>query len=186
MKALKKLALLTALSLVGAAVMAVSAAATIVTGPNQTVYVGEIGARSTAAVFDMAGQRVTCRSTTTGSVNGNTYTGTLSTLTFANCTGPFSSPCTVTVSGLPRTVTLTKASDTLTVSGPITVTITCLNKAFICTVSAASATLQVISGKPARLVANRVPLRRVGGNCSEPITWDATYTITNPTTLHHL
>jgi hypothetical protein len=184
MKALKKLALLTALSLVGAAVMAVSAAATIVTGPNQTVYIGKVGATSSAAVLDAAGQRVTCRSTSTGSVNGNTYTGTINTLTFSNCTGPFGVSCTATASGFPRTVTLTKDTDTMTVSGPITATIIC--GVFTCTVSAASATLRVVSGKPARLIAQNVPLRRVGGSCSEPITWNATYTITNPTTLHHL
>jgi hypothetical protein len=159
-----------------------------------------VSASSTSAVLTTSGglvnPTVTCKksstggeTTTTGGV-GTTVNGSLSSLTFSECTHNLASPpentCTATAVNLPYL-----AKGTATGGGNGTLKVESGGKGNpgakveckglpTCTYSAASVTLDVTGGNPATVVANKEALSGGAFPCPPNAQWTATYTVNAP------
>jgi hypothetical protein len=136
------------------------------------------------------------KTTTTGS-NKTNVEGTIDSLTFTSCTlttppflGGGTHSCTVSSINTPYKAVVADLGATkgsMTVTGTPGAKVDCGASVLRCQFTSSSVTLDVNSGNPATVVADKEPLIRTvyeGGICPSESAWDATYTVTAPKPLY--
>lgn len=165
--------------------------------PSGTKIESKLKAGATALLTNNI-TNVTCKkSTVTGSTTSTgssteTVLGTISALTFTECTNSFGENCTASAINLPykgeihTTEAASNGNGKLTVSssgkGNPGATVVC-GALINCTFTTALATLHVAGGNPAVATASKISLLRSGGFCPKEAFWDAEYEVTTPKPL---
>jgi hypothetical protein len=109
--------------------------------------------------------------------------GSVTALTFTNCTGSCTGATAVNLpyhahgTAVPQTVTVTSGGT----GNPGATLTNCLGLGVSCTFTTASAVLNFDGGTPGSLTANGIPLTRTSGLCPATGSWTAQYDVTNHT-----
>lgn len=154
-------------------------------GSGHTPYSGSIVAKlvpGTSAVLEGT-LKVSCSESEVAGTTNSAGEGKLTSVTFKKC-----SNCpTVTSENLPWTAKATGSggNGTMTVFNPRVLLQGCFFGAATCRATATEVNLEVIGGKPAKVIASNEPLKieTVSGfGCGSSGSWTATYETTTPST----